>query len=74
MLNELAKLINENAKEKGWWDEERTFAEIISLCHSELSEALEEYRKWTWTKRYILQWTKTRRNWSRTCRLYHKNT
>lgn len=44
MLNELAQEINENANLKGWWDLERTFGDIIALCHSELSEALEEYR------------------------------
>lgn len=43
-LNELAKEIHENACNKGWWDEPRTFGEIVALCHSELSEALEEYR------------------------------
>lgn len=32
------------AGEHGWWEEERTFGEVIALMHSELSEALEEYR------------------------------
>ena len=43
-LNELAKEIHENAVEHGWWDENRSFGEIVALCHSELSEALEEDR------------------------------
>lgn len=44
MLNELAKEIHENAKAHGWWDDNRTFPEIVALDHSELSQALEEYR------------------------------
>ena len=44
MLNELAREINENAVAHGWWDEPRSFGDIIALCHSELSEALEETR------------------------------
>lgn len=30
--------------EHGWWDEPRSFGDIVALCHSELPEALEEYR------------------------------
>ena len=33
------------AVEHGWWDTERGFGEQIALMHSELSEALEEWRK-----------------------------
>lgn len=47
MLNELAERIHTTATEKGWWDEGnlRTFGDLIVLCHCELSEAVEEYRK-----------------------------
>lgn len=43
-LNEYTKKIHENAVAHGWWNEERSFGDIVALFHSELSEALEEYR------------------------------
>jgi hypothetical protein len=36
--------IHDNALAHGWWDEQRSFGELIALAHSELSEALEAYR------------------------------
>ena len=36
--------VHNNAKDKGWWDEDRNDAECIALMHSELSEALEALR------------------------------
>ena len=43
-INELAKDIHNNAVVHGWWENDRSVAEIVALCHSELSESLEAYR------------------------------
>lgn len=45
VLNHLAKVIQGDNTDRGFWDGDRNFGELIALVHSELSEALEAHRK-----------------------------
>lgn len=43
-VNEFTKEVHENAVAHGWWETARSFPEVAALIHSEVSEALEEWR------------------------------
>jgi len=44
-LTQLRDELHATAVDKGWHSTDRSFGDYIALMHSELSEALEEYRK-----------------------------
>lgn len=47
VMNTLKELVDTSysiALDHGWWDETRSFSTIVDLMHSELSEAIEDYR------------------------------
>lgn len=62
-INQLVREAHENAVEKGWWDEDRSFGEIIALIHSEASEALEDYRN---GRKPTEVWYERKVDWSNT--------
>jgi NTP pyrophosphatase (non-canonical NTP hydrolase) len=43
-INELIDTAHQNAKDAGWWDEERNTGELLMLIVSECGEALEAHR------------------------------
>ena len=45
-IRSIVKRSYEISIEKGWWAEPRDIPHILALIHSEVSEALEEYRKY----------------------------
>lgn len=43
-IKTLVQESGQGAHNRGWHDKPRSFGDLIALCHSELSEALESYR------------------------------
>ena len=48
-INELAQEVHDNAKSKGFYEDEKNIGEMLCLIHSEVSEALEADRKGMYT-------------------------
>jgi NTP pyrophosphatase (non-canonical NTP hydrolase) len=45
MINQLAKEVHQNARDKGFFEKEKNIGEMLAIIHSEVSEALEADRK-----------------------------
>tara|TARA_R110000782_G_scaffold151803_1_gene244484 strand:+ start:553 stop:981 length:429 start_codon:yes stop_codon:yes gene_type:complete len=58
MINNLAKEVHENARNKGFYDAEKNIGEMLCLIHSEVSEALEADRKDRFAKTNIETYSK----------------
>lgn len=43
--NEFAADVHQVAVDHGWWEKAPSFVDVIVMCHTELSEAVEAYRK-----------------------------
>ena len=63
MINELAKQIHKNAKDKGFYEKEKNIGEMLCLIHSEVSEALEADRKGRYANTEMLEKFKTDNTW-----------
>ena len=44
-INKFAEEVHQLARDNGWWDNFRDVPELLCLIHSEVSEALEHWRR-----------------------------
>lgn len=56
-INDYAREIYDNAREKGLYEHDPVFPELIALCHAELSESLERNRSGECPSRYYYNYS-----------------